>query len=144
MANLERAIQISAAAHAGQTDKAGQPYVLHPLRVMLSVTSPQERMAAILHDVVEDTPMTFEDLAEEGFHKDVIDAVDTIRALTKFDGESRIDAAHRAAQNPIARQVKLADVTDNMDMSRLPNPTGRDYARLGEYEQVRAILEGDV
>ena len=143
MATLERAIQIAASAHAGQTDKAGQPYVLHPLRVMLSVTSPQERMAAILHDVVEDTPITFEDLAEEGFHKDVIDA---IRALTKFDGESRIDAAHRAAQNPIARQVKLADVADNMDMSRLPNPTEKDYARLGEYEQVQAILlaEGDV
>jgi (p)ppGpp synthase/HD superfamily hydrolase len=143
MATLERAIQIATSAHAGQTDKAGQPYVLHPLRVMDSVTSLQEKMAAILHDVVEDTPITFEDLAEEGFHKDVIDA---IRALTKFDCESRIDAAHRAAQNPIARQVKLADVADNMDMSRLPNPTDKDYERLREYEQVRAILraEGDV
>ena len=137
MATLERAIQLATSAHAGQTDKAGQPYVLHPTRVMDSVTSPQEKMAAILHDVVEDTPITFEDLAEEGFHKDVIDA---IRALTKFDGESRIDAAHRAGRNPIARQVKLADVADNMDMSRIPNPTEKDYARLREYEQVQAIL----
>jgi len=137
MATLERAIQIAVSAHAGQVDMSGQPYVLHPLRVMFSVTSSQERMAAILHDVVEDTSTTLENLMEEGFHEEVIEAV---RALTKLDGESRIDAAKRAVRNPIAREVKLADVADNMDMSRIPNPTEKDYARLREYEKVREIL----
>ena len=139
MATLERAIQIAVSAHAGQIDKSGQPYVLHPLRVMFSVSSLQERIAAMLHDVIEDTSTTLDDLMEEGFQKEVIEAV---RALTKLDGESRIDAAKRAVQNPIARQVKLADVADNMDMSRIPNPTEKDYERLREYTKVREILRG--
>lgn len=137
MSTLERAIQIAAKAHAGQVDKAGQPYILHPIRVMLSVQSLDERLAAILHDVVEDTELSLEDLADEGFTPEVIEAV---RALTKELGESRIQAAQRAAQNPIARVVKLADVTDNMDLSRIPEPTEKDFARLREYQAVREIL----
>jgi len=137
MSTIERAIEIAARAHAGQTDKAGQPYILHPLRLMLAVRTPQERMAAVLHDVVEDTPLTFEDLQKEGFPVEVIEAV---RALTKHEGEARIDAAKRAVRNPIARVVKLADVTDNMDLGRIPQPTEKDFARLKEYEKVREIL----
>lgn len=137
MSTIEKAIEIAARAHAGQVDKAGAPYIFHPLRLMLAVTGEHERMAAALHDVVEDTPLTFDDLAREGFPAAVIDAV---RALTKQPGESRLDAAHRAAANPVARRVKLADVGDNMDLSRIASPTGKDYARLREYEQVRAIL----
>lgn len=137
MSTLERAIEIAANAHAGQVDKANQPYILHPIRVMLSVRSEKERLAAVLHDVVEDTPITFDDLENERFPRDVIDAV---RALTKLDGESRIDAASRAVKNPIARMVKLADVADNMDMSRIPNPTKADHDRLREYADVREIL----
>jgi GTP diphosphokinase / guanosine-3',5'-bis(diphosphate) 3'-diphosphatase len=137
MSSLEHAIELAARAHAGQLDKAGQPYILHPLRLMLAVHKPHERMAAILHDVVEDTPMTFEDLVHAGFPTEVVTAV---QALTKQSGESRIDAAHRAAADPIARVVKLADVTDNMDLSRIPSPTEKDYARIQEYEQVRQIL----
>jgi GTP diphosphokinase / guanosine-3',5'-bis(diphosphate) 3'-diphosphatase len=137
MATLEQAIAIAAQAHAGQVDKAGQPYILHPLRVMLSVTTEAERMAAVLHDVVEDTAITLEDLRHEGFPEAVIDA---IVALTKTPGETRLAAAQRAVVNPIARQVKLADVADNMDLSRIAEPTERDYARLKEYEQVRGLL----
>jgi len=137
MSTLERAIQIAAKAHAGQVDKAGQPYILHPIRVMLSVQSPHERLAAILHDVVEDTELTFEDLADEGFVAEVVEAV---RALTKLPGEARIQAARRALQNPIARVVKLADVADNMDISRISAPTERDFARLREYQAAREIL----
>ncbi len=137
MSTIEKAIEIAARAHAGQVDKAGAPYIFHPLRLMLAVSGEHERMAAVLHDVVEDTPLTFNDLAREGFPAAVIDAV---RALTKQPGERRIDAAHRAAANPIARKVKLADVGDNMDLSRIAAPTEKDYARLREYEQVRAIL----
>ncbi len=137
MSTLERAIEIAARNHCGQVDKAGQPYILHPLRLMLSVTTGNERIAAVLHDVVEDTPVTFDDLAAEGFSAEILAAV---RALTKHTGESRIDAARRAAANPIARVVKLADVTDNMDLSRIAQPTDKDVARLEEYKQVRAIL----
>lgn len=137
MSTIERAIEIAARAHAGQTDKAGAPYIFHPLRLMLAVHGEYERMAAVLHDVVEDTPIGFDDLQREGFPAAVIDAV---RALTKHEGERRIDAARRAAANPIACRVKLADVTDNMDLSRIAAPTEKDFARLKEYEQVRAIL----
>ncbi|MFC4310287.1 HD domain-containing protein [Steroidobacter flavus] len=137
MSTLERAIALAAEGHAGQFDKAGQPYILHPIRVMLRVNGANERIAAILHDVVEDTPVTLDQLAAEGFSKDVVDAVD---ALTKRPGETRIDAAQRAAANPIARVVKLADNAENMDLSRISNPTQKDYDRLEEYKRVREIL----
>jgi (p)ppGpp synthase/HD superfamily hydrolase len=139
MSTLERAIEIAAAAHAGQLDKAGQPYILHPLRVMLRVATEHERMAAVLHDVVEDTSVTLEQLALEGFPPEVVKAVE---ALTKRPGESRLEAAARAATYPIARAVKLADNAENMDLSRIAAPTEKDFARLREYEQVRALLLG--
>lgn len=139
MATLERAIEIAAGAHAGQFDKAGQPYILHPLRVMLRMTSAHERMAAVLHDVVEDTPVSLAQLVAEGFAPEVVAAVE---ALTKRAGESRIDAARRAAADPVARQVKLADNAENMDLSRIENPSGKDFARLEEYKAVREILLG--
>jgi (p)ppGpp synthase/HD superfamily hydrolase len=138
MSTIERAIEIAAQAHAGQTDKAGKPYLFHPLRVMFAVQQPLEKMAAVLHDTVEDTSITLSDLVEAGFPPEVVNAVD---ALTKREGEKRLEAAQRAAQNPIARIVKLADVADNMDLSRLPNPTDKDFARLKEYEQVKELLE---
>ncbi len=96
MGTLERAIEIAAGAHAGQVDKAGEPYILHSLRVMLRVTSPEERMAAVLHDVVEDTCVSLQDLISEGFSSEVVSAIE---ALTKRSGESRIQAAERAAIN---------------------------------------------
>ena len=137
MSSLERAISIAAHAHAGQVDKAGQPYILHPLRVMLRVTTDAERMAAALHDVVEDSDVTLEQLTLEGFSSEVVDAVD---ALTKRAGETRIQAAHRAAAHPVARVVKLADNAENLDISRILNPTARDLARTEEYKLVRSIL----
>jgi guanosine-3',5'-bis(diphosphate) 3'-pyrophosphohydrolase len=138
VSTLERAIALAATAHSGQLDKAGKPYILHPLRVMLAVETPEERLAAMLHDVVEDTSVTLDELRAEGFPDAVIAAVD---ALTKRADESRLDAAKRAAQDPIARRVKLADVRDNMDLRRLPNPGPRDYARLEEYRAVEALLQ---
>lgn len=138
MSTLERAIAIAAEAHAGQTDKGGQPYVLHPLRVMLRVATESERIAAVLHDVVEDSDVSLEALSAQGFSDDVVCAVE---ALTKRPGETRLAAAHRAAANAIARVVKLADNAENLDVSRIPEPTPGDLARLVEYRQVRAILE---
>ena len=137
MATLERALAVAADAHAGQTDKAGEPYILHPIRVMQGVTTDAERIAALLHDVVEDSAWTLEQLADEGFSADIVAAVD---ALTKRRGESRIEAAHRAAADPIARVVKLSDNADNMDLSRIPEPNDKDFARMKEYVAVRKIL----
>ena len=137
MPTIERAIEIAATAHAGQRDKAGQAYILHPLRVMLRVDGEHEQMAAVLHDVVEDTSITIDDLAREGFPIEVLRA---IAALTKLPGETRLEAAARAAADPVARKVKLADNAENMDLSRIPNPTEKDYARCRDYEEVRALL----
>ena len=135
MSTLERAIAIAAEAHAGQTDKGGQPYVLHPLRVMLRVATESERIAAVLHDVVEDSDVSLQALSAEGFSDDVVCAVE---ALTKRPGETRLEAAHRAAANAIARVVKLADNAENLDVSRVPEPTPGDFARLEEYQIGRA------
>lgn len=138
MSTLNRAIIIAAEAHAGQVDKGGAPYILHPLRVMLAVEGTQARIVAVLHDVVEDSGITLADLAAESFDTEVLAALET---LTKRPGESRIDAAHRAAANPIARLVKLADNADNSDLSRIPEPGPKDHERLEQYKKVRAILE---
>jgi len=137
MSTVEKAIEIAARAHAGQVDKAGSPYIFHPLRIMLAVKTPFERMAAVLHDTVEDTTVTLVDLRDAGFPPEVLDAVE---ALTKRKGESRLEAARRAAKNPISLVVKLADVADNMDLGRISNPSAKDYARLKEYVQVKEIL----
>lgn len=136
--SLERAIAIATQAHAGQVDKAGEPYIEHPLRVMRAMTTEPERIVAVLHDVVEDTTVTLEQLRDEGFSEDVLAAVD---ALTKRPGESRMQAAARAKLNPIARRVKLADNADNQDMTRIANPTDKDRARIAEYKAIRAFLK---
>ncbi len=138
MASLERAIAIAAMAHEGQVDKAGMPYVLHPLRMMLSVDTPEARMAAVLHDVVEDTAVTFEQLRAEGFPEVVIEAVE---ALTKRDGEDYEAFIRRVAPNPIARTVKLADLQDNSDLSRIARPTERDRQRIEKYQSAIVYLE---
>ncbi len=141
MSTLERAIEIAASAHAGSIDKGGQPYILHPLRVMLSVQSSDERIAAVLHDVVEDTDWTLEALRDEGFSVAVLNALD---ALTKREAEDYMDFVRRASQDAIARKVKLADLRDNMDLSRLPSPSERDHARLAKYQRALRLLEPGV
>jgi (p)ppGpp synthase/HD superfamily hydrolase len=138
MATLERAIAIAAMAHQGQVDKAGMPYVLHPLRMMLSVDTPEARMAAVLHDVVEDTAVTLEQLRDEGFPDSVLAAVE---ALTKRDGEDYEAFIRRVAPNPIARKVKLADLRDNSDLSRIADPTERDLERIEKYQRAAQYLE---
>lgn len=137
MATLEQAISLAAKQHEGQVDKANAPYILHPLRVMLNVPTIEHKIVAVLHDILEDTETTIEDLYQFGFQEHIIDA---IVALTKKQGETRLEAAQRARQNPIARVVKLADINDNMDLSRIQSPTIKDFERLKEYQQVRDLL----
>ncbi len=123
MKTLERAIAIAVEAHAGQIDKAGAPYVLHPLRMMLRMDTEAAMMAAVLHDVVEDgAGWSLERLAGEGIPADVVEAVDS---LTKRPEEEADYMAfiRRAGMNVIARSVKLADLDDNMDLVALPTPS---------------------
>lgn len=130
MSNLERAIAIAVEAHRGQKDKSGAPYILHPLRVMGRVHSDTEKIVAVLHDVVEDTQWTFDDLRKEGFTEDVIQAIDFV---TKRDGESYENFVRRSATNPLARRVKIADLEDNMDIRRNQAVTPKDAERFNKY-----------
>lgn len=133
MPNLERAIQIAVTAHAGQVDKQGQPYILHPMRVMLSVPDDEARMAGILHDVVEDTSVTHDDLRKAGFSEAVLEAV---RCLTRTPGGPYADYVVRCKRNAIARAVKLADLSDNTRLDRniiRPERFDADKRRISKY-----------
>lgn len=137
MTIIEKAIALAVQKHAGQIDKGGQPYILHPLRLMFKVKTPEQQVVAVLHDVLEDTDTTVVDLISLGFSSEIIEA---IQALTKKEGESRIEAAYRTVKNPIARAVKLVDIADNMDLTRIPQPSEKDLLRLEEYKHVQQIL----
>ncbi len=134
MATLDRAIALAAEAHSGQTDKAGEPYLLHPMRVMLRVRGETEQIVAMLHDVVEDggPAWTLERLREEGFAADVVEAVDR---LTKREGEPYEALIERAAGDPIARRVKLADLEDNLSLTRMVDPGEKDRQRIERYRR---------
>lgn len=139
MASLERAIAIAAEAHAGQVDKGGSPYVLHPLRVMLAVEGEDAKIAAVLHDVLEDCPTwTASRLRFEGFSPDVLCALD---ALTRRRSEGYAAFVARLGWNDLARQVKLADLADNSDLSRLRKVTPKDRERAEKYQNAIAYLE---
>ncbi len=139
MATLEKAIQIAAQAHAGQKDKSGAPYVLHPLRMMMRMESETAMIAAVLHDVVEDSDWTLEQLRGEGFSEEVLQAVD---CLTNRDGESYDEFIARAETNAIARQVKIADLEDNMNVKRIGEMSPKDLARIEKYHRAwRALTQ---
>jgi (p)ppGpp synthase/HD superfamily hydrolase len=138
MSTLERAIIIAAEGHAGVKDKAGNPYILHPLRMMLRLSSPDERIVAVLHDVVEDCDgWTFDRLKGEGFSDEIITALE---AVTKREGEDYEDFARRAAANPIGRAVKLEDLADNCDLNRIAEPTEADYRRIEKYQDAIKLI----
>lgn len=131
-ATLEDAISIAAVAHKGQTDKSGAPYILHPLRMMMRMTSEAAMITAILHDVVEDTDWTFERLREAGFSAEVLEAVNCV---TNRSGENYEQFIERAAGNPIARQVKIADLEDNMNVLRIGEINLKELERLEKYHK---------
>jgi (p)ppGpp synthase/HD superfamily hydrolase len=137
MATLDRAIELASAYHAGQLDKAGEPYILHPLRVMLSLTGETERIVVVLHDIIEDTAATVETLETCGFSREVVYVVDL---LTHAEGEPYVEYIDRIARHPIAARVKLADLADNMNLDRLPDPSETDWQRYVRYRQARAVL----
>jgi len=137
---LETAIELATRAHAGQVDKAGAPYIEHPLRVMkrLPPGDFEGRIVAVLHDVLEDTEVERADLEAAGFSAAVCDA---LRALTHRDGEPNRIYWARVADDPLARRVKLADIADNSDESRLSKLPPDVAARLrAKYARAREAL----
>ena len=134
---LEKAIEIAVEAHRGQIDKVGKIYILHPMRVMLRGQNETEQIVGILHDVIEDTPITIDMLKKEGFSKDVLAA---LVCITKKKGEDYGDFINRVLTNPLATQIKLYDIEDNLNRDRIPFPTERDEARFAKYQKYHEII----
>lgn len=135
---LEKAMILAATAHMGQLDKGGNPYILHPVRVMLRCNTLEEKIVAMLHDTLEDSDLTADDLVKEGFPKEIVDAVVT---LTRKTGENYLEHIQKVSKNPLATTVKLSDLADNMDLNRLPGLTPKDFQRLERYLRAKLILE---
>lgn len=129
-AELEGAIRIAMDAHAGQVDKGGSPYILHPLHLMGQLSTVEEKLTAVLHDVIEDGKETGDTLSKKGIRPVVIDAV---LALTRKRSESYGDMIDRVADNPLATRVKLKDLEHNLDLRRIPAPSLRDIERQQRY-----------
>jgi (p)ppGpp synthase/HD superfamily hydrolase len=130
MPSLEDALALAVEAHRGQQDKAGDPYILHPLRLMLRFDDEAARLVALLHDVAEDSDTSLDDLRAEGYPEAVLAALD---CLTHHEGEAYADYIQRIKPNPLARRVKLADLEDNMNLARLSRLAERDIERLQKY-----------
>jgi (p)ppGpp synthase/HD superfamily hydrolase len=151
--NLEKAIKIAVEAHTGQVDKGGNPYILHPLRVMLSLNSKEERIVGVLHDVVEDCEgWTWERLKDQGCSDEIIEALKSVsktleeeKQLKEMDDpDDKMDHylrfIQRAKANKIGRNVKAADIRDNLDISRIDDITESDINRLNRYKKALSIL----
>ena len=151
--NLEKAIKIAVEAHTGQVDKGGNPYILHPLRVMLSLNSEEERIFGVLHDVVQDCEgWTWERLREQGCSDEIIEALKSVsktpeeeKQFKKMDDPSEkldhyLEFIKRAKFNKIGRNVKAADIKDNLDISRIDDITERDIDRLNRYKAALKLL----
>jgi (p)ppGpp synthase/HD superfamily hydrolase len=128
---LEKAISIALSAHKGQFDKGGNPYILHPLRVMMDMPTIEEKIVAVLHDVVEDSNITIQSLKEESFSEEILNA---ITLLSINENQSYDEYISNIKKNSLATKVKLADLRDNMDKKRILNPTQKDIERLNKYQ----------
>ncbi|MCM3273332.1 GTP pyrophosphokinase [Paenibacillus elgii] len=137
MSDLTKAILIATAAHQGQLDKGNQPYILHPLRLMLKAPDNDSRIVAVLHDVIEDTDVTIESLRQEGFAERLLEALD---CLTRRDNETYEEFLQRIKPNALARYVKLLDLEDNRDVRRIKNLSEKDFERLQRYEKAVKYL----
>lgn len=135
---LELAIKVAAEAHKGQTDKGGDPYFEHPKAVAAQVDNIEHKIVAYLHDVVEDTEITLDDLSEMGF---TFRIVNSVRLLTKTKMLTNEEYLKRLKTDDAARAVKIADLRHNMDISRIPEPTEKDYKRFEKYRKSLAFLE---
>lgn len=142
MSTLAKAIEIAFSAHKGQKDKSGAEYITHPLRVMERGRTEVEKICGVLHDVIEDSHWTFEALENEGFTTEIIDV---LRCVTKISDEEDYDAfINRIIQNPIAMEVKLNDLLDNMDITRFKVLNELDMKRMNKYLKAYWILKDKI
>ena len=141
MSTLLIAIEIATQAHQGQFDKSGKDYIGHPLRVMEMGRTEEEKIAGVLHDVVEDSNWTFEALEAEGFSQEIIAAKKCVTKLS--ENENYDDFIDRVKKNPLAVAVKINDLTDNMDIRRLPYLSDKDVKRLKKYLKAYKRLTGE-
>jgi (p)ppGpp synthase/HD superfamily hydrolase len=133
MPTLEDAIALAVDAHRGQVDRVGQPYILHPLRVMFRLHRELDKIVGVLHDVVEDSELTLDDLRRQGYSEEVVEALD---GVTRREGETYEEFVGRSLAHPVSRRVKLADLDDNMDIRRLSQSlTDKDFERLKRYRR---------
>ena len=135
-ANTEKAMRIAYEAHHGQVDKSGVPYIFHPIHLAEQMETEEECIVALLHDVVEDTDITFEQLEKE-FSATVIEA---LRLLTHDDSVAYMDYVRKIKSNPIARTVKLADLWHNYDITRMKKITKKDLRRREKYQDAIQYL----
>ena len=134
----KKALALCFEAHSGQLDKSGLPYVLHPLHLAEQMGDEITTVVALLHDVVEDTPYTLEDLQNMGYPEAVVEA---LALLTHDPAVPYMEYVARIGQNPVARAVKLADLRHNSDITRLDCVTHRDLDRVKKYRQAMQLLE---
>jgi len=127
-------------AHKEQTDKSGLPYVFHPFHLAEQMETEETTIVALLHDVVEDTDYTIEDLTKAGFNKTITDA---ITLMTHADNVDYMDYVRGIKENPIAKAVKLADLTHNSDLTRLDVVDEKALRRVEKYKQAIALLTED-
>ena len=125
------ALELAVEKHKNQTDKAGNPYILHPLHVMENVNSKEGKIVAILHDIIEDTYVTEDYLLKIGLSKRIVDAV---VALTRSEDIDYQEYIKNLSSNPLAKEVKLADLEHNMDLKRLPTLEEKDLERNRKYQ----------
>ena len=138
MTNLDQAIALACQAHRDQTDIAGKPYILHPLRLMMAFSDEQSQIIAVLHDTVEDSPVTVDQLHAAGFTSETVEAID---ALTRRPDETYEAFIDRVSANPLAASVKIEDLKDNMDTTRLNTLTAKDHKRLDRYHRALKQLQ---
>lgn len=139
--DLNKAIEIAARAHAGQFDKSGQPYILHPLRVMLDLKDPEARIVAVLHDVIEDTPVTLSQIKAAGFDERIIAALELVTHRREECDYPEYIRRIRDSKNKIALQVKLADLKDNEDPARMSALDPKTRERLSRrHREARSLL----
>lgn len=137
--DVQAAKRLAVQAHQGQIDRAGLPYITHPERVVSRLTSPQAQVVGWLHDTVEDTDVTLEEICAQ-FGPETAAAVD---AISRREGEAWAEYIQRVAANPLARQVKISDLIDNSNLARLPAVTKKDVKRQGKYNQALQKLLGE-
>lgn len=140
MSNIDTAIALACRVHKDQVDKSGRPYILHPLRLMFKFQGENERIVGILHDVVEDGGVTLDELRQSGFCESVIEAID---CLSKRDDEIYEDFIYRLSSNELASKVKVEDIRDNLDITRLNSLGEKELARIVKYHKALRFLLGE-